>query len=819
VVLKDLRYAIRKVMFSPGFTLIVAGSLSLGIGANAAIFSFADAVLFRPLPVARPSELLTVRSRDETRTSSMLDASVSFRDYTDFRDRSRCFDQLLAYDMITASLAPHPDSAPHLTYAMLVSGNFFKELGVEPQFGRDFRPEEDQATGRNPVAMLSYGAWVNEWEKDPNVLGRTLRLNGISLTIVGVAPESFWGMDLYIRPSVFVPLMMAPTLLGDEGQRLIDRRDTRVLNVRGRLRKGMGIAAAKAELDGITRDLERNYPDTNRAERATVRTEVQSRIDSAPGDAALIAIASVLAILVLLISCANVANLLMGRSAARGKEITMRLALGASRFQLVRQLLTENLLPALLGGSLGLILAAVAARFFSSWPIPTELPMVVDVRLDRRVLLYSLAVSLVSVLGFGLVPALQATRADLMSSLKGREASGGKGASRTSRALVVVQVALSLLLLTSAAGLSKGLEKLTRAQAGFRTGGFLMATFDPAVLRYTPDQARLFYRRLVDGAHAIPGVRSVALASAVPLGNRGDSLKLVPEGYNPPSGVRVVSVWGSVVDANYFAMLKVPILQGRAFTDDDRESSRPVVIVNDEFARKYWPGQDAINKRIRLGDAQGPWAVVVGVAKRHVYRWVGESPKPFAYRPIEQVTPRPMTLLMESASNPAAIAAPLRELLRSLDSDMPIYDVRTMDDLYQMRAVREPGIMVTITGSLALLGLVLALVGLYGVMSHSVVVRTREIGVRMAMGANARQVLWMFLRQSVGLALVGAVLGVVIGVAVSPAVSAVVYGATTADPTAFVVIPAALLLIAAAATWIPARRAAHVDPVSALRAE
>ena len=819
VLLKDLRYTIRKLMRSPGFTLIVAGSLALGIGANAAIFSFADAVLLRPLPVVQPSELFTVRSRDESRTSSMLDAGVSFRDYIDFRDRSRCFDQLLAYDMITASLASHADSPPHFTYAMLVTGNFFKVLGVEPQLGRYFRPEEDQVAGRNPVAMLSYGAWVNEWAKDPNILGRTLRLNGISLTIVGVAPESFWGMDLYIRPGVFVPLMMAPTLLGDEGQRLIDRRDTRVLSVRGRLRQGMGVAAAKAELDGIARDLERNYPDTNRSERATVRTELENRFDSTPADVAVIAIAFVLAILVLLISCANVANLLIGRSAARGKEITMRLTLGASRFQLVRQLLTENLLLALLGASLGLILAAVAARLFSSWPIPTDLPMVVDVRLDRRVLLYSLAVSLVSVLGFGLVPAVQATRADLMSSLRGREAGGGKGASRTTRALVVVQVALSLLLLTSAAGLSKGLEKLTRARAGFRTEGFLLATFDPAVLRYTPDRARLFYRRLVDAARTTPGVRLVALASAVPLGNRRDSLALVPEGYNPPSGVRGVSVWGSVVDANYFAMLKVPILQGRAFTDDDRESSHPVVIVNEEFARKYWPGQGAIGKRIRLGDVQGPWADVVGVAKTHVYGWVGESPRPFAYRPIEQVIPRPMTLLLESASHPAALAAPLRELLRFLDSNMPIYDVRTMDDLYAMRAVREPGIMVTSAGSLALLGLVLALVGLYGVMSHSVVVRTREIGVRMAMGANARQVLWMFLRQSVGLALIGAVLGVVIGVAASPAVGAVVYGATTADPMAFVVIPVALLLIVAAATWIPARRAAHVDPVSALRAE
>jgi predicted permease len=819
VLLKDLRYAIRKLIRSWDYTLIVAGTLALGIGANAAIFSFADAVLLRPLPIAWPSELFTVRSQDQTRTASKLDASVSYRDYIDFRDRSRSFDQLLAYDMITASLASHADSIPNLTYTMLVSGNFFKVLGVEPQLGRDLRPEEDEAIGRNPVAILSYRAWVNEWKKDPNVLGQTFRLNGVTLTIIGVAPESFWGMDLYLRPSVFVPLMMAPPLLGEDGQRLIESRDTRVLNVKGRLHPGVGIAAAKAELDGITRELERNYPETNRSERVTVRTELQNRFDRAPDDAAVIAIAFVLAILVLLISCANVANLLMGRSAAREKEITVRLAIGASRFRLVQQFFTENLLLALLGGSLGLILAAMAARFLSSWPIPTDLPMVVDVRLDRRVLLFSLAVSMISVLGFGLVPALQATRANLMSSLKGRDASGGRGASRTSRVLVVVQVALSLLLLTSAAGLSKGLEKMTRAHAGFRTGGFLMATIDPTVLRYTPDRARLFYRRLVVEARAIPGVRSVALTSAVPLGNRGDSLKLIPEGYNPPTGVQGVSVWGSVVDANYFTMLQVPILEGRAFTDDDRESTRPVVIVNDQFARKYWPSQDAVGKHIRIGDAQGPWAEVVGVARSHVYGWVGESPRPFAYRPIEQAAPRPMTIMIESASNSGALAAPVREMMRNIDSDMPIYDMRTMDDLYEMRAVREPGIMVMSTESLALLGLVLALVGLYGVMSHSVVSRTREIGVRMALGANAQQVIWMFLRQSIGLALAGTILGVVIGVAASPAMGAVVYGATSVDPVAFVVIPMTFLLIAAAATWIPARRAARVNPVSALRAE
>jgi predicted permease len=819
MLVKDLRYAIRKLTRRPGFTLIVAGSLALGIGANAAIFSFADAVLLRPLPVSQPSDLLTVRSRGDTPSSSMLDARVSYRDYIDFRDRSRSFAQLLAYDMTTASVASHPDSAPHLTYAMLVSGNFFRVLGVEPPLGRDFRPEEDQAAGRNPVAILSYGAWVNEWEKDPNVLGRKFRLNGIWLTIVGVAPKSFWGMDLYVRPSVFVPLTMAPMLLDDEGQHIIDRRDARVLNVRGRLRKGIGIAAAQVELDGITRDLERNYPDTNRSERATIRTELQNRFDNAPADVAVIAIAFVLAILVLLISCANVANLLMGRSAAREKEITVRLAIGASRFQLVRQLFTENLLLALLGGSLGLLLAAVAARFFSSWPIPSDLPIVVDVRLDQRVLLYSLAVSLVSVLGCSVAPAVQAIRADLMSSLRGRDSSAGRGASRASRVLVVVQVALSLLLLTASAGLSKGLEKLTRAQAGFRTGGFLMATVDPTVLRYTPDRTRVFYARLVDGARAIPGIRSVALTSTVPLGNRADSLKLVPEGYNPPSGARAISVLGSVVDANYFTLMGVPILQGRAFTDHDREPLRPVVIVNDEFARKYWPGQDAVGKRIRLGDAQGPWADVVGVARHHVYRWVGESPRPFAYLPLQQATPRAMTLLIASAANPSALAAPLRDLLRSLDSNMPIYDVRTMDDLYQMRAVREPGIMVTSAGSLALLGLVLALVGLYGVLSHSVVARTREIGIRMAMGADSGQVLRMFLRQSVGLTVAGALVGIAVGVAASPVVGAVVYGATTADAMAFIVIPAALLLIAAGATWIPARRAARVDPVSALRAE
>ena len=817
---QDVRYAVRTMRRSPGFAIVAAGSLAIGIGANAAIFSLADALLLRPLPVARPAEVVSVRSLAKDAPLGAAYASVSYLDYADLRDRSRSFSGLVAFNLASVALAPRADALPQLTLGMLVSGNFFPVLGVEPAMGRSFRPEEDQVPGRNPVAVLSHATWETTFGSDPDVLGKTVRLNGVPVTIVGVAPAGFTGMDQFVRPAVFVPLMMAPALLGPAGERMLTARDARSLNVKGRLRSGARLAEADAELGTIAKDLERAYPDTNRNQAVGVRTQLQARIETSPSDAALIAMLMVLVLLVLLIACANVASLLVSRSLARSREIAVRLAVGAGRLRLVRQLLTESLLLSLLGGALGLGLALAGVHFFSGIPLPTELPIVLSVRLDTRVLLFSLAVSVLSVMVFGLAPALRATRTDLVSALKGGD-SRLAGARRLwgRQALVAGQVALSLVLLAATTSLLRGFHRTLMSEPGFRRDGVLLASFDPTVQRYSPERTRAFYRDLRERARALPGVKSAALSFAVPMSTQQQLVSFIPEGLTLPEGRQSLSCLGNVVDPGYFSTFRVPLVKGRAFAEADGEASPRVAIVNEEVARRYWPGQDPIGKRLRLDTAAGPWVEVVGVARTHTYIWLGEGPMEMIYVPFAQSERQEMTLLLESNGDAAGLAPPLRELVRSLDPGVPIHDVRTMEDLFYLRAVSVSRIIVETVASMGLLGLALALVGLYGLMAYSVSRRSREIGIRMAIGADRGAVIGMVARQGLALALLGIALGLAASAGVSRLLASLVTGVTAADPVTLVALPLALLAVTMVATVVPALRAARIDPVSALRQE
>jgi putative ABC transport system permease protein len=816
---KDVRYALRMMRRNPGFTAVAAGSLALGIGANAAIFSLADALTLRPLPVRHPSEIVCVRGRLPDNPFGTSFASVSYPDYLDFRDKSRSFDGLVAHNIVSAAFAAGASELPRLTLAVLVTSDFFRVLGVEPSLGRGFRPEENQAPGRDPVAVLSHGTWQTAFGGDPEVVGRIVRVNGVALTVVGVAPAGFTGVDAYARPAVYIPLMMAPALLGPDGERILDKRDERVLSVKGRLRRGVSVAQAEADLATIASGLERGYPDTNRKQGVAVRTPLRARIESSPVDAALVGLLMGLVALVLLIACANVANLLLSRSGARAREIAVRLAIGAGCARIVRQLVTEGLLVALLGGGLGLGIALAGVRFFSNIPLPSDLPVLLGVQLDERVVGFSLLASVLSVFAFGLVPALRAARADLVSSLK--EGDGGRGRGgriRGRQALVVAQVALSLVLLSAAATFMRGFERTAMGDPGFRTRGLFTAAFDPTVLRYSLEQSRDFYGTLILKAWELPGVKSSALTTALPWGDP-DSFNVVPEGRPLPEGQPTLSAFGAVVDEHYFDTFGVAIVKGRGFEETDRESSPRVAVVNEVAARKYWPGQDAIGKRLRLESADGPWAEVVGVAKTHKYIWVGEPPTEYIYLPAAQTARRQMTLLLESRDDAEALAAPLRELVRSLDPNMPVHDLRTMEDFFQKRAVTLPAMIVDTVGSIGLLGLVLALVGLYGLMAYSVSRRTREIGIRMAIGADRGTVLGMVLRQGLGLSLVGIAVGLVAAAAVSRGLSAIIEGVAPADPVALVGVPASLLVVTTVAAIVPAWRAARVDPIRALRCE
>ena len=817
---QDVRFALRMMAKNPGFTLVAALSLALGTGAAASIFSLADALVLRPLSVARPGEVMSLRAKTEDAPYGANFYSFSWPDFLDYRERARSFSGLVAFGDTSFSIAQGAKAPAQLRLGMLVSGNFFGVLGVEPVLGRGFRPEEDAVPGRDAVAVLSHATWRSVFGSDPGAVGKQVRLNGVAFTVVGVAPERFTGMDQFVHPAVFVPLNALPFLAGDEGRARLEKRDERWLVVKGRLRPETSVKAAEAEVTAIARGLAEAFPATNqKVQGVLVRSEIQARIEASPPDAYLTGLLLALTGLVLLIACANVANLLLSRAGAREREIALRQAVGASRTRLVRQLLTEGLVLAVLGGGLGLALAWAGVQFFKGIPLPTEL-VTLNVELDRRVLLFSLLASGLSVLAFGLVPALQTTRADLVSSLKAGDTPHGLSKRLWGRqGLVVAQVALALVLLGAAATLLRGFRHILGAEPGFRRDHVLIASFDPSVLRYSDEQSRRFYRQLVERARELPGARSTALTLAIPTGSSQQVIRYEVFGRTRPKDQEALSSFGNTVDEHYFETFHVPIVKGRAFAQTDTSDSPRVAIVNEHLAEKLWPGGDPLGQRLRLESDEAPWAEVVGVARTHKYVWVGEAPQDFLYVPFAQSPRQRMTLLLESAGDPTGLVVPLRDLLASLDPDLPVYNVRSMDDFYAKRVEGVPNMIIETVGSLGLAGGLLALVGLYGLVAYSVSRRTREIGVRMALGSSRAGVLLLVLKQGLLLAGVGIAVGLLGSLAVSRLLAAIIEGLPFAERSALLGPPLLLLAAAVLATLVPAWRAARVDPLRALRAE
>lgn len=816
---QDLRYAWRSMRHNPGFTFVAAGSLALGIGASAAIFSLADALLLRPLPVTRPAEMVAFRNTAAGGGWGGQFQSVSWLDYRDIRERARTLSGLAASREFDAALSRGGDETL-LTMGQLVSGDFFSVLGVEPALGRSFSRAGEAMGNGAAVVVLSDATWRGSFDADPGILGRAVKINGVALTVVGVAPAEFTGLDLLLRHAFYVPMSMAPALLGEEGRAVLEKRDWRGLRVDGRLRPGVSVAAASAEISTLSKNLAAEYPDTNLNQILDLRTPLAARIESSPPNAAVVSMLTTLVGIVLLIACANVAGLLVSRSAGRSREIAVRLAVGASRTRLVRQLLTESLLLALLGGTLGLGLAFAGVRFFRAIPMPTDIPIVFDARLDSRVLGFSIAASVASACLFGLVPALRASRRDLVTSLKASgSAERGTGRILGRRSLVVAQVALAVVLLAAATSLFRGIERTLRDDPGFRTTHLLTATFDPGVRHYDPAQVRSFYRELLARSEALPGVRAASLTHAIPMSNGQMMFSFLPEGYDPGPARTSLSTFGNVVDPAYFDVAGVPLLRGRAFARTDDADAPPVVIVNEVMAARYWPGQDAIGRRVRLGGANAPFAQVVGVARTHHYIWVGETPQDFLYRPYLQDGSARLTLQLLTEGDPHDLAGALRGLAASVGPDVPLQNVVALEDLYRARGVQLPRMIVTTVATMGLAGLLLALVGLYGLMAYSVGQRTREIGIRMALGADKRSVLTMIVRQGLGLALPGIVIGLAGTFAVAGVLAAVVAGVSPRDPAALVGIPAALVVVTMLAALVPALRAARLDPRDALRQE
>lgn len=817
MLLQEIRHALRLLARSPGFTAIAALSLALGIGANSAIFSLADALLLRPLPIRQPSAVVTVSTDRPNLTDGI--GGVSYPDYLDLRGKTQSFEGLTAFQLSGFSMAKSASDVPQLRAGVMVSDNFFQVLGIQPVLGRGLLPEEGQVPGRNPVVVLAYDFWRTEFSADPSVLNRSVRINGIDFNIVGVAPKSFTGMDQYVRPHFYVPVMMWQRLNATPANPLEDRGD-HSFDVKGRLKPGVTREKAQAELATIWKGLEPLHSDADRRRVVAVRTELQARIQQDSTDAYLIAMLMALVAVVLVIACANVANLLLGRARTRTREIAIRIALGISRARLVRQLLTESLLLALLGGAAGLGFACGGIRFLQTLQIPSDIPIVISPQLDGRVLLFSLLSAIASALIFGLVPALQSTRADLVPALKNAEAAAGTKQRMLGRnALVISQVALSMILLIATGMLMDGFRKALLLYPGFRTDHILTTEFDTSMVRYTPAQTRDFYKNLVARARALPSVRAVTLGGNIPFAPSQTAENVVPEGYQFPKGQVNASILAGAVDENYFDVMHTPLVGGRAFTATDKEGAPLVAIVNEQFAKTYWPNQDPIGKRLRIGSKKDEWLQVVGVTKTGKYTFLGEPPTSYLYLPFAQNQRTRMVLFSDSFGDPAALAAPLRELVHALDANQPVFNVRTFANFYQLRALAAPRMIMEMVATMGTVGLALALIGLYGLVAFSVARRTREIGVRMAIGARQSDVLRMVLRQGLMLAVAGIGVGGLISVAVARVLTAGLVGLGTPNPATYILVPVILLVVTLASCYVPARRAARVDPNVALRYE
>jgi putative ABC transport system permease protein len=766
---------------------------------------------------------MTVGSTASIQGSSNLVAS--YRDYVDIRDRNKSFEDLAAFTDSTVGFATERDALPKLRLGMLVSANFFSVMRVEPQLGRTFRSDEAQVPGRDAVLILGHAFWEQQFGGDRSVLGRKVLLNGIEFTVVGVAPDSFPGLSQVVRFDFYAPLMMWPRLTPDPNARPLEARDARSLTIKGRLKPGVTMTEAERELTVIAKDLERAYPDSSRNRTAAVRTELQARIAADPSAATFLATLTTLAGAVLFVACANVAGLLTSRAPVRAREIALRLAIGAGRLRVIRQLITESVLIAMLGALLGLGVGYAGVTLFRQVPIPTDLPVAFRFGLDRRALVFSLIVALVSAVLFGLTPAIRSTCADLTSVMKATDAAGFGRRRRWGRAVLVCgQVAVSVVLLVVALFIYRGFQRMLGIGPAYRIDHLLMMSLSPGLVRYTAPQAERFVEQVAERARLVPGVKSVALASSVPMvPDAAGGAAILPEAFQFPVGQESATVLASSVDQHYFDTLGIAIIRGRGFRATDSADAPRVAVVNEQVVQHYWPGQDPLGKRFRLNDSRGQWVEVVGIAKISTYLFLGERPTEFVYFPYKQRPQPRMIVLTESIGDPARLATPLREIVRTLDANQPIYDVRTMEEFYRMRVVAQFRVVSRLVAAMGIMGLGLAIVGLYGLVAYAAARRTREIGIRMAIGADRRDVLRMVLGQGMALAVVGLGVGLLASVGAGRALGALFPGegpgSRPTDVVALGLVAVAVFMVTLIAAAIPARRASRINPTEALRYE
>lgn len=808
---QDVRYARRILVKNPLFTAIVVVTLAIGIGLNTAVFSAIDTLLLKPLPGVRaPDQLVQIY---RSWPGGVNYGSNSIPHYQDVRDRSSSvYSGVAAWAFVQASITT--GGRPQTAFGMAVSANFFSVLGVMPLRGRTFVPAEATGPGAHAVAVLSYDGWTQLFGGDTSIIGHSVILDGRDYTIVGVTPKEFHGPMPIVTPEVFLPMMQINELRPGEGD-ILKARGSNSFNVVARLKPGVTLAQANDRMKAIVQGLRDEHPDQYKDNGIylipTTKAGIHPTLKNA--EVGLSSVVMAVVAILLLIACVNVANLFLARARDRAREMAIRLSLGAKRRALIRQLLVESFLFALVSGVAGLAVAWWAIGVANRVSLPMDITFRPGLSVSPTVLLFTLGVTVVTGFLFGLAPALQATRPSLVPALKGEEAAG-ESRSRLTRGLVVAQVALSIVLLVSAGLFLRNLSAATSVDKGFNADNMLIAALDPGLQGYTRARTDEFYHQLTERLQANPDVVAVGYATYLPLSlNESDSGVEIP-GYTPGKNENM-SVQNSSVTPGYFAAMGIPLREGRAFRAQDDSGSVPVLIVNEQFAHRFWPGQDALGKTVHT---HGRDWTVVGVVPTGKYFSLGEEPTAFYYTPEAQQWSYGMQIAIRTRGTPVNEVSALRSAVAALDPNMPLSDVRTMENHLGI-ALLPARVTGWALGVFGLLGLLLASVGIYGVMAYSVSQRTREIGIRMAIGAGGSAVIRLLMRQGLTLVLVGTGVGLVGAVAAERLIRGQLYGGNGLDLMTFVVVPLVLLVVATGAIWIPARRAAGLDPVLALRQE
>ena len=830
--LNDIRYGIRSLLKRPGFTVIAMVTLALGIGANTAIFTIVNAMLFRPRPVAQPERLVELYVGD---AGSPYQA-ISYPDFLVFRDQPEILSGLAAYHIEQFKLGGAEDVEQ--VWGEVVSGNYFELLGVNAMKGRTFLPQEDQTPGTHPVAVISYGLWQRRFGANPAVVGQTINLNHQPLSVIGIAPPQYTGMIRGLAIEVWVPLMMLPQMVPERSIAQINSRGDSWLFAVGRLRPEATLEQARARFDLISRQLQDAYPEHWREKReetnevrtklVTVLPESETRIHPQAHSSVYAAIALILVMinLVLLIACMNLAGLLLARALGRRREIAVRLALGASRGRIVRQLLTESVLLALVAGVAGTLLAMWLTNLLVAFipPLPEGIRLAIDLRIDWRVLAWTFGFSFFVGVFFGLVPALQTSRPDVIAMLKeGAEVfAGGYAKSRLRNGLIVAQVAFALLLLVGAGLAMRSLQNISPTRLGFDSTNLVLA---PVRLERQYDRARSqeFYRQLQDRTLALPGVQTVSfvdeLSAGRLLGSQRRSVGI--EGYQQSTEIDY-----NTIGASYLTAMKIPVVQGRDFDERDRDGAPCVAVVNEYFAQRYFANGDALGKHLTKfrSESERQSCEITGVVRDNKVQSLQKVPQPWFAFPLQQSQAMGMTMLVDSTGDPESMVPLVRRTIRSLDPNIAVSDVLTLNDTFKpvLYIYRLFGIVIGACGGLAVL---LASLGIYGTVAYAVGQRTREIGIRVALGANKQDILGLVIRQGMIWVICGLSVGLLLALALTRVLASSVFGVdllfgvSANDPLTYVLVGALLLVVTLLACYLPARRATKVDPLVALRYE